>query len=182
MTSLMDIENVRSRLSRIGVHIARIVAIGGLFLPWLYMDDAESPIGGPELTVYFWNGIDQGFLLDLSILRAIGFFVLPSVIVASVVFAAIKTVLEQHSWRTDLVALVAIGAFLFCASVGVDDGHLAFAGFVIPLVGLWLVAIGTGVAGAWQVSSGSVQIPSIPERAERLIANISARFGRDVDS
>ena len=147
----------RENVHAIVGHAARILALIGLFLPWALMDDAASPLTGPQFAVYFWDGADSDYLWSTQTLAFVAFSAAPWAICASVAYATAKSMISMDSPLAHGIALVSIVLFLWNGSNAVDDAHPHVFAFFVPHVGLLAVIAGMVVSTATlTISRGSL--------------------------
>ncbi|MXX93746.1 MAG: hypothetical protein F4Y63_09930 [Chloroflexi bacterium] len=126
---------------------ARLAALVGVFLPWVLLDDASRASNGPELAAYFWDGADRDFLRSTDLVKFLGFCAAPWVVSAAVLIAALKPmVTKDQSLFAHVTSIAAILVFSYCGTGAVDDWHAEFFGLLVPMVGLWIVTLGTAVS------------------------------------
>ncbi len=126
---------------------ARLAALVGVFLPWALLDDASKAANGPELAAYFWEGADRDFLRSTDLIKFLGFCAAPWVVSTAVLIAALKPIVTKNqSLFAHVASFAAILVFIYCGTGAVDDWHAEFFGLLVPLIGLWVVTLGTVVS------------------------------------
>ena len=135
---------------RIARGVAALLLLLGIFMPWVWMDDAKGPYNGADMAIYLFIGPDTGFLVSRAFLRGILFLLMPVVIVGILAWTIINCGwscwdVRRSSALTNAMDLakviIPIAVFLWAAAPALDERHLQLFGFPMPVAGLLLIVV-----------------------------------------
>lgn len=122
----------------------------GIFMPWVWMDDAKGSYNGADMVIYLFIGPDTGFLVSRAFLRGILFLLMPVVIVGILSWRIINCCwscwdVRRSSSLTNAIDLakviIPIAIFLWAAAPAVDERHPQLLGLPMPVGGLLLIVV-----------------------------------------
>ena len=122
-----------------------LAAVIGMFLPWITLDGASSPMNGAQLAAHSFNSPERTAMASISITAALALLFIPPLMAVLLGISLVNTLRGQLPLGTQLsAALLPLGIMLLCRPITSTD-HPAIAGFfLLPHFGTTLIMLTQG--------------------------------------
>ena len=121
--------------------IVALIAIAGMFLPWVWLDGDTSPMNAGQLLAYAFTNPERGAMISISFPGTIALLFTPPVVICLAVYCFIKTMKSDYPLMMNAGAVVLpIVMIMLSGPVTSSDDH-SFAGLPASHLGAILVSL-----------------------------------------